>query len=340
METEIKQSALAHPPGLYSDIVSWSRLFPAEFGRCWRQLPNKSVFFPLLIVWFLLFHFLGNATFGYVDTASLLQWMKTSYCSTTGEAQDSHGLLIPPLVLVLLWLRRKELLSLHNRLWWPALFLLLGALILHIVGYLVQQPRVSIVAFFGGIYALAGLAWGPGWMRATFFPFFLFFFCIPITAIGEPVTVPLRRLVTHITAMICNFFGMDVHGEGTQLFNSAHTFQYEVAAACSGMRSFIAILVLTIVYGFVSFDKNWKRALIILSGFPLAVIGNVIRLLCIAVSAELWGQSTGNFVHENWFFSLVPYVPAILGVMYLGRWLGERHPETAPPAPPALAHQP
>jgi exosortase len=334
METNVKQPALDQPPGLLSDIVEWSRLFPAEFGRCWRLLPNKGVFFPLLIAWLLLFQFLGNATFGYIDTSSLLFWMKKAYFNSMNEAEDGHGLLIPPLVLALLWWKRRQLLSLPNRLWWPAIFLLLGALALHVIGYLIQQPRVSIIALYAGIYALAGLAWGPAWLRASFFPFFLFIFCVPVTSIGEPVTVPLRQFVTHIVTFVCNnFFGMDVRREGTQLFNAAHTYQYEVAAACSGLRSFIAVLVLTIVYAFMFFDKNWKRFLIILSGLPLAIVGNVIRLMCIVVSAQIWGAATGSFVHENWFFSLIPYVPAILGVMFLGRWLGERSPQPAPPSP-------
>lgn len=325
METEAQQNALNQRPGLYAEVLEWSRLFPAELGRCWRQLPNKGVFFPLLLVWLLLFQFLGNATFGYIDTASLLYWMKNAYYNPLNQAEDGHGLLIPPLVLALLWWKRKELLSVPSRLWWPAILLLIGALALHLLGYLIQQPRVSILALFLGIYALAGLAWGPAWLRVSFFPFFLFIFCIPITSIGEPVTVPLRRLVTYLVAGTCNnFLGMEVHGEGTQLFNSAHTFQYEVAAACSGLRSFIAVFVLTIVYGFMFFDKTWKRALIILSALPLAIVGNVLRMICIVVAAEIWGGATGNYVHENWFFSIIPYAPAILGVMLLGRWLGER----------------
>jgi hypothetical protein len=26
-------------------------------------------------------------------------------------------------------------------------------------------------------------------------------------------------------------------------------------------------------------------------------------------------------VHENWFFSLIPYLPAIAGLLLVGRWL-------------------
>jgi exosortase/archaeosortase family protein len=54
---------------------------------------------------------------------------------------------------------------------------------------------------------------------------------------------------------------------------------------------------------------------------PLAVLGNMLRLLVIVLTADLMGQGAGNWVHENWFFSLLPYVPAFAGVLLLARWL-------------------
>src|SRR5580704_18049221 len=165
METNVNQPVLdkqpsASPaPTLIEEFVEWSRGLPAEFARCWHLLPNKGVFFPLLVAWLLLFQFVGNATFGYIDTSSLLWWMKNAYFNSMNEAEDGHGLLIPPLVLALLWWKRKDLLAGPNRLWRPALFMLAGALALHLLGYLIQQPRVSIIALFVGIYAISGLAW-------------------------------------------------------------------------------------------------------------------------------------------------------------------------------------
>jgi len=46
-----------------------------DLMACWNQLPNKGLFFTLLAAWLLFFQYLGNATFGYVDTASLFGWM-------------------------------------------------------------------------------------------------------------------------------------------------------------------------------------------------------------------------------------------------------------------------
>jgi exosortase len=309
-----------------------------EFVQCWHELPNKGLFLALLGAWLLLFQFLGNPTFGYVNTTSLMYWMYNAYNNAQSDGQDSHGNLIPFVVLALLWWKRKELLALPNRAWWPGLLLLAGALVLHLLGYMVQQPRISIVAMFAGIYAIMGLAWGPGWLRASFFPFFLFVFCIPITSIGEPLTFPLRQMVVRMVAFISNdILGLNVLREGTQLFNSARTYRYDVAAACSGLRSLVAIFALATIYGFMNFDKAWKRMAMMAAAFPLAVLGNVMRMMLIILTAEMSGQAAGNFVHENWFFSLVPYVPAMAGVLILGHFMRER---PAPPAAPPMGAKP
>ena len=313
--------------------------FAADFVRCWEQLPNKEIFFILLAAWLLLFQLFGNATFGYIDTRSLFSWMWNAYGHSVkgagdqgmfgGDGEDDQGILIPPVVLALFWWKRRQLLGLSNRVWWPGLLLLAGAVALHVAGYLIQQPRICIVGLFAGIYALMGLAWGPAWLRASFFPFFLFIFCVPIASIGEPVTFPLRLMVSKTVTFICNnLLGIDVVREGTQLFNSQHTYGFEVAAACSGLRSLMAIFALSTIYGFITFEKSWKRLLMMAAAFPLALCGNVLRMLGIIMTAEISGQAAGNYVHENWFFSLVPYVPAIVGVMVLGHWLRERPPET------------
>ncbi len=295
-----------------------------EIRSAWRQLPDKGSFFVLLIAWLTLFHFLGNSTFGYVDTPSLFMWMYNAYTATGTESDDGQGLIIPFLVLGLFWWKRKELLALPLRGWWPGLLLVAAALGLHILGYLVQQPRLSIVALFAGIYALTGLAWGTRWLRASFFPFFLFAFMVPLGSYATKITFPLRFLVSWIVEhLFDDVLGIGVMRVGTQLFNSLGTYQFEVAAACSGIRSLTSTLLAATAFGFIVFRSPWKRAVMIASAVPLAVIGNVLRLSLIVGAGEFFGQQAGNFVHEDTFFSLLPYVPVFVGLMYLSRWLEE-----------------
>jgi cadmium resistance protein CadD (predicted permease) len=47
-------------------------------------------------------------------------------------------------------------------------------------------------------------------------------------------------------------------------------------------------------------------------------------MLFIIVAAEIGGQTWGNYVHESSIFSLIPYIPAIIGLLVIGRWMEKR----------------
>jgi exosortase len=312
--------------------------FRIEFLDCWRRLPNKGFFLGLLAAWLVLFQFLGNSTFGYIDTHSLLGWMFTVYNAKDVDNQslEAHGNFIPFVVLAVFWWKRKELLSLQLQLWWPALLLVGLGLFTHFIGFVVQQPRISIVGFFIGIYGLTGLAWGPRWLWSSFFPFFLFAFMVPLGSLALPITFKLRLLVTQIVESICgNLLGIEIHRVGTSLIEPSGRFQYEVAAACSGIRSLIATIALALIYGWLTFSTWWKRGILLASALPLAVLGNVTRLLLIVIAANIGGQSWGAYVDKGGplgIVSLVPYIPAFAGLLLLGHWL-ERPPPPEPPHP-------
>ena len=301
------------------------RSFWQDAADCWRQLPNKTFFFVLLAAWLVLFQFLGNSILGYIHTPSLFSWMSEAYNSPNPAADDGHGDFIPFLVIGLFWWKRKELLAQPLSLWWPGLLLLVLAMVLHIMGYVLQQPRISIVALFTGIYGLTGLSWGREWLRRSFFPFFLFVFSVPLGDQAKFITFPLRLLVCQLVEMVSHWIlGIDVMRMGTQLIDPTGTYQYDVAPACSGIRSLVAIFLLATIYGFVAFRSAWKRVFLMALAVPFSVLGNLTRMLCIIIAAELGGQEAGNYVHESTLISLVPYVPAIIGLLWVGHWMEKR----------------
>ena len=309
--------------------------FRIQFLECWQRLPNKGIFFALLVAWLALFHFLGNSTVGYIPTPSLLVWMQVVYGPGFGGdgSEDSHGKLIPFVVLALLWWKRDQLLAQPLRMWWPGLLLVALALVLHVLGYMVQQPRISIVALFTGIYGLTGLAWGPKWLRESFFPFFLFAFCVPLGWSAVSITFPLRLLVCRLVELFSIYIlQIDIVRVGTALLDPTGRYHYDVAAACSGIRSLFATVAVAIIYAMLSFRPWWKRGVLIVSAVPLAVIGNTVRMLTIIVAAEVGGQEAGSYVHEGGPFgilSLLPYVAAFAGLLLLGHWLRDSEPKTA-----------
>jgi exosortase len=127
--------------------------------------------------------------------------------------------------------------------------------------------------------------------------------------------------------MVAHVIGIGVIRDGTQLLDPSGHYGYEVAAACGGMRSLVAIFLLATVYAFGTFRSPGKRIFLMATALPFAVLGNMVRLLFIIVAAEMGGQSWGNYVHAGGpggSFSLLPYVPGIFGLLFLGRWMENR----------------
>jgi exosortase len=289
-----------------------------DLGRFWGALPHKPLFFGLAVAWVAFFHFLGNSTFGYKDTGSLFVWLEYVYAQSP---DDEHGRLIPFVVLALLWWKREELIAVSKRAWWPAFGLVVAGMVLHLAGFVVQQTRVSLVGFLVGLYGLTGLVWGREWLKATFFPGFLFVFCLPVGTLAEAITFPLRMLVTVVSVGVGSGLGVDVVRNGTQILGAGGSYHFDVAPACSGIRSLTALTALTTIYGFMHFRSGWKRLLMVLVAVPVAVLGNVVRITGMIVTAEAFGQEAGVKFHDSAGF--VVFAVAIVCVLGLGHWLRE-----------------
>jgi exosortase len=301
--------------------------------RCreeWRQLPNVWFFLILAAAWAALFSLWGNAKFNVLDPSSLFLWIYD--IDTSSNVDEQHGLLIPFVVLALYWWKRKELAARPAGLWPPALGLIVFALLLHFVGFVSEQQRLSVIAFFLGLYGLTGLAWGRHWMKNSIFPFFLLAFSIPLAEFMDPLTMRLRLVVSRIVELIAHAgLAPDLVRDGTQLFDAQRTFAYEVAAACSGIHSLMALTALATVYGFVVFKEPWKRAVMMVIALPLAILGNVARLCFTIAVAETFGQGAGKAVET--YTGYITFGVAILCAYWVARWLERREPPRPPITP-------
>ena len=288
-------------------------------------MPHKGVFGALLLAWAALFHWLGNSTFGYTETGSLFGWLK--YCYSM-KSEDDHVFVVPFVVAFLLWWKRETWLEAPKRIWAVALILLAIAALVHVAGYVVQQARISFLGFVLGLYALMGVVWGPKWLRAISFPFFLLVFCMPLGNSAEIITFPLRMIVTQLSVAISQYgLGIDVIRNGTQIFDSTRTFQYDVAPACSGIRSLVALLATGTIYGVIGFNKGWKTILIICSAVPLAVLANTARITAVILVGKVAGHDAGAFIEQK--FGFVTFPLAVVGMLLLGYLIRDRKPSTS-----------
>ena len=291
------------------------------------------------------FWFFGNANRGYIDTASLFYWWGFQWFNDGSETE--HGPLILAISGWLLWRNLGELRSAEHggrnlgelrsaeggvrndgasggtR---AALVAMTGGLALHAVGFVAQQARISIVGllvFAWGVLALGG---GRRWGRAAVFPLAFLVFAVPVNVL-DSVGFWLRLWVIEATAGLAHLAGFALVRNGTQLFAPDGSYQYDVAAACSGVRSLMALAALSLLIGYLNF-RGWGRRLAVWAWcVPLTYLGNVVRIAAVVFAGEWWGQRAGERVHE-WAGFLV-FVVVLGGVLLAAEAMRRWWPEKA-----------
>ena len=136
----------------------------------------------------------------------------------------------------------------------------------------------------------------------------------------------LRMGVIDVAVAAAHGVGLHVVRNGTQLFSPHGGYQYDVAAACSGVRSLMALAALSLLVGYLNFRAWWIRALLLALCAPYAFVGNVVRIFAVIIAAEWFGQRTGMTVHD-WFGFIVFVI--VLGLQLATvTVLRKRRPET------------
>ncbi|HND61256.1 MAG TPA: EpsI family protein [Opitutaceae bacterium] len=277
-----------------------------------------------------LFQWYGNATRGYIDTASLFYWWGFQWFNAASETE--HGLLIVPLAVGVfvrnlrtteIGARRSELGLQRSSGLWLGFWVMAFGLLLHAVGFAAQQTRVSVVALLIFLWGVLRLGGGKRWGDAAVFPVAFLMFAIPFNAL-DSVGFWLRLWVIKASGGVAHLAGIGVIQNGTQLLAPDGRYQYDVAAACSGVRSLVALLALALLYGYLTFRAWWRRALLLALCFPLIYVGNVGRILSVIFAAQAGGQAWGERAHDIMGYGV--FVIVLGGVMLAARLMPE--PET------------
>ena len=158
------------------------------------------------------------------------------------------------------------------------------------------------------------LLFGWNFFRALLFPWAFLLLMIPIPAIiFNQITFPLQLLASRVSSAVLPLLGVPVLREGNVIHLPFITL--EVAEACSGIRSLIAIIMLTAIYAHVFEKQLWKKVVLLVFSVAFAVIANAGRIFTIILIARMgYPDLAGGIYHEySGFISF----PIALGAMYL-----------------------
>jgi exosortase A len=233
----------------------------------------------------------------------------------------SHGFLIPIVSLYFVYERRKQCSVLSPSGHWTGLPLLLFGVLLFLLGNLATEyftMRFSLLVVLGGIVLFL---LGREFYKALFFPLVFLIFMIPIPSVlMDRITFPMQIFASKVAASSLYLIGIPVLREGNIIL-LANT-SLEVAEACSGIRSLISLLALSVVFAYFSQKTTWKRGVLILSTFPIAIIANAARVTGTGVLAHYYGgQVAQGFFHG--FSGWILFVVAFACLFLLGAMLSK-----------------
>lgn len=294
-----------------------------------RQAAPGSALLPAMVcgvAGLLLFQFLGNSTRGYIDTSSLFHWWVAQWLNPASESE--HGWLILGLAAWLGWRNvtasnsvRVSVEPASSR---RAIVAMVGGLLVHAAGFAAQQARVSILGLLLFAWGAVDLGGGRRMGDAARFPLAFLIFAIPINVL-DSLGFWLRMWVIEASAAIAHGAGIGVLRSGTQLVAPDGRYHYDVAAACSGVRSLTALVALSLLVGYLNFRSWPRRAFVLLLCFPLVYLGNVARIAAIIFAAQIGGPKWGDRVHELMGFGV--FVIVLGGVLAAVTLLQRRWPE-------------
>jgi exosortase A len=226
------------------------------------------------------------------------------------EEDYTHGFLILPISLYIVWEKRQELKKLTPE---PSLagagLLALGlfTLLLGAVGAELFLQRSSL------ILVLAGLVWlilGKAFLSELAFPLAFLIFMVPLPAIVmNAIAFPLQLFAAQSATFCMEAAGVPVLREGNTIVLSNTTL--EVVEACSGIRSLQALLALGAIYGYFTQKVAWKRWALIGLSIPIAIVANAFRVAGTGFLAYFIGpEAAQGFYHTfaGWIVFAVAFV--------------------------------
>lgn len=211
----------------------------------------------------------------------------------------SYGWYVPVFSLYVLWCERRKIVESIGEPSLSGILVLVPFAFAGFLGVRGAQVRLEIVGFVGMLIGLVWTVFGLRTMRRTLFPLLFLLFCLPFHTYLDLVTVHLRLLAVSVAHGVLQGCGVDVVREGTMLFSPTGAFSIDVAEPCSGMRSLFAMMALTAGYSYFTQPTWGRRGLLFALSIPIAIIGNVSRILSIVlVAATCSSDFAMGFYHD------------------------------------------
>ena len=221
----------------------------------------------------------------------------------------AHGFLVVPIVVWLVWRRRRELAMLEPR---PCPWMLVPmaiAAFAWLLGDLASVRSVTQLAFTALLVLTVPAVLGLAVARAILFPLAFTFFAVPI---GEFLLPQLMEWTADFTVLALRTTGVPVFREGNQLV--IPTGRWSVVEACSGVRYLIASFMVGTLFAYLHYRSAKRRWIFAAVAIVVPIVANWVRAYLIVLLGHLSNNTIAVGVDHlvyGWLFFGV-----VMGVLY------------------------
>ncbi|GBE16748.1 transmembrane exosortase [bacterium BMS3Abin15] len=229
----------------------------------------------------------------------------------------THAYFILPVSLWLIWRKRdqiKESVQGHK----PGenllgLIVLFFSIILFLFGSRFDYSLIITFSIIPFIFGLSYYLYGIKTVKLLSFPvLYLLLLIPPPMSLLDSITLPMRYAISSATEIVLRFANYPISKEGLLL-----TIGYNdifMGQPCSGFRSLITLLSLGIVYIYISDTKLFNKFILAAFIVPLALLGNLIRVITLCLITFYFGEAAGQGFFHN-FSGIVMFIITILGLI-------------------------
>ena len=268
-------------------------------------------------------------------------WVGITNRANGGEWQ--FCLIVPFIVGFLVYRERERLIGKPLQGRWMGVFPLAIGALFYFFGFKVNTGYLGYAALQTVLAGLILLLAGREWWRTLFFSWLFLFFAWPLFPLDNLLAAQLKIPTAEMAAIILRWFGVGTVREGSALSSASDVlssltqgakFHLEVSDSCSGMRSLYTLLMVAALYGHLALRRALPKLIVFCSAIPLAVAGNVVRLLMLAFGSLWFGQKfaigsqNGDHLEESTYHLLCGFAVfgvALAGMFALASFLEGRH---------------
>lgn len=236
------------------------------------------------------------------------------------DEEASHILLIPPIILWLVWVRRIRLRRVRPHYSWAGPIVIAAGWGLTVLSYRVAFQAGwhggAVLMLIGAIASVVGVR-----VLASFAPAVvvsLMFVPIP-GSIRLLIAGPLQNATARVTRLVLEALGYWVERSGNMLIINDR--DVAVHEACNGMRMVFALLLVSYAFAFTVPLRNSVRLLILVLSPIAAILCNVFRLTPTVILYGYADESVADAFHAAAGWAMLPLAFLILlGLTRALRW--------------------